>query len=444
MTYRSGTGAEVSSSLDRVVVDEVVAGLPVREFRWYKVVRDMVGPMRLRSMAVCASLAAVFACGSAGPPDRSPPVADPSSPVLAPKVPARVAQVPAVRSKQTGSLRLLPSVAGVLIVATYFGGGCSKGCEPIERSGTAAWWCAGPPCKITSRPAPMPDRDPWNVDDGRNVVYVQPSSGYDQSVIDLARCDPIGCRAAESVTAALAGRTLLMAAVDGTDLLMLHKTSKKSSLDPPTPEEHDLWLARCPIVSCLAGWTSHRIATVPYLRSYDVALGVRDGRPVVAYREDRPDRTTLLLCADRACVSTPRAVKVDGMGMSHRMSMRVLPSGRIAMLAGSTLMTCDDPACTTASVVTLPKGRARAVDDTDFTVDAAGRPLIVTNDSNGELLLRTCAEESCRSSSSVVVGLRVLGDARPGVAVDAAGNPLIAVLARNTLTVVACETRDCR
>jgi hypothetical protein len=36
VTYRSGTGTEVSSSLDRVVVDEVVAGLPVREFRWYK------------------------------------------------------------------------------------------------------------------------------------------------------------------------------------------------------------------------------------------------------------------------------------------------------------------------------------------------------------------------------------------------------------------------
>jgi hypothetical protein len=36
VAYRSGSGAEVSSSLDRVVVDEVVAGLPVREFRWYK------------------------------------------------------------------------------------------------------------------------------------------------------------------------------------------------------------------------------------------------------------------------------------------------------------------------------------------------------------------------------------------------------------------------
>jgi len=34
--YRSGTGMEVESTLDRVVVDEVVGGLPVREFRWYK------------------------------------------------------------------------------------------------------------------------------------------------------------------------------------------------------------------------------------------------------------------------------------------------------------------------------------------------------------------------------------------------------------------------
>jgi hypothetical protein len=115
------------------------------------------------------------------------------------------------------------------------------------------------------------------------------------------------------------------------------------------------------------------------------------------------------------------------------------------MLAGLTLMTCDDPACITTSVVTLPKGRARAVYDTDFTVDAAGRPLIVTTDSNGELLLRTCAEESCRSSSSVVVGLRVFSNAGPpGVAVDADGNPLIGWLARDTLTIVACETRDCR
>jgi hypothetical protein len=34
--YRSSCGAVVSSSLDRVAVDEVAGGLPVREFRWYK------------------------------------------------------------------------------------------------------------------------------------------------------------------------------------------------------------------------------------------------------------------------------------------------------------------------------------------------------------------------------------------------------------------------
>lgn len=34
--YRSNIDAEVSTTLDRVVVDELARGLPVREFRWYK------------------------------------------------------------------------------------------------------------------------------------------------------------------------------------------------------------------------------------------------------------------------------------------------------------------------------------------------------------------------------------------------------------------------
>jgi hypothetical protein len=34
--YRSSCGAVVSSSLDRVAVEEVAGGMPVREFRWYK------------------------------------------------------------------------------------------------------------------------------------------------------------------------------------------------------------------------------------------------------------------------------------------------------------------------------------------------------------------------------------------------------------------------
>jgi hypothetical protein len=36
VTYRSSAGAVVSSSLARVVVEDVVDGQPVREFRWYK------------------------------------------------------------------------------------------------------------------------------------------------------------------------------------------------------------------------------------------------------------------------------------------------------------------------------------------------------------------------------------------------------------------------
>lgn len=36
VTYRSSGGAVVDTTLDRLCTDEVIAGLPVREFRWYK------------------------------------------------------------------------------------------------------------------------------------------------------------------------------------------------------------------------------------------------------------------------------------------------------------------------------------------------------------------------------------------------------------------------
>jgi hypothetical protein len=36
VTYRAGHGGMVDTSLDRVVAEEVLAGLPVREFSWYK------------------------------------------------------------------------------------------------------------------------------------------------------------------------------------------------------------------------------------------------------------------------------------------------------------------------------------------------------------------------------------------------------------------------
>src|SRR6266851_8578128 len=34
--YRAADGAAVDTTLDRVAAEDVVAGLPVREFRWYK------------------------------------------------------------------------------------------------------------------------------------------------------------------------------------------------------------------------------------------------------------------------------------------------------------------------------------------------------------------------------------------------------------------------
>ncbi len=36
VAYRAGSGAVVDTTLDRLRADEVIAGLPVREFRWHE------------------------------------------------------------------------------------------------------------------------------------------------------------------------------------------------------------------------------------------------------------------------------------------------------------------------------------------------------------------------------------------------------------------------
>lgn len=394
-------------------------------------------------MAVCAVLALVSACGPADPARHLFPVPTPSTPRTpgtAPDLAARVAQA-TVRSTLTASLRVLPSADGVLVVATYVGGASTKAPAINEDFGAAAWWCAGPPCQFAARPAPMPAGHPLSADDGGTVRYA-PAGGDDPSVIALARCVPGGCDQTGPVPAKLAGRTLLAVAADGADLLMLHTRSSPGG----SPAEHrEISLARCPIASCPAGWTSHQVAPVPGVLPTHYTLAVREGRPVVAFHERAPDRTTLLLCPDRACSSAPRAVMVTGMDPLPRPSVRVLPSGRIAVLAGRTLMTCDDPACTTASVVTLPQDHGWGATTSAFTVDATGRPLVVTTDASADLRLHTCADEACRESSSVLVGLRSpYSGSTLTVAVGAAGTPLVAWLARDTLTLVACDTHDCR
>ncbi|GIJ64104.1 hypothetical protein Vau01_116200 [Virgisporangium aurantiacum] len=394
-------------------------------------------------MAVCAVLALVSACDPAGPAGDLSSVPTPSTtrtPGTAPDLPARVAQA-TVRSILATSLRVLPAADGVQVVATYAAGASTKAPAINEGVGAAAWWCAGPPCPFAARPAPMPAGQPLSAEDDGTVRYALARSGDDPSVIDLARCVPGGCDQAGSVPATLAGRTLLAVAAVGADLLMLHT---RSSPDGSPPEHRDVSLARCPIASCQAGWTSHQVAPMPGVRPTHFTLAVHVGRPVVAFHES-PDRTTLLLCPDRACSSAPRAVTVTGMDPLPRPSVRVLPSGRIAVLSGRTLMTCDDPACATASVVALPQDHGWGATASAFTVDAAGRPLVVTTDASADLRLHTCADEACRESSSVLVGLRTpYSGSTLTVAVGAAGTPVVAWLARDTLTLVACETRDCR
>jgi hypothetical protein len=395
-------------------------------------------------MTVCAVLALVSACGPAGPARHLSPVPTPSTPRTpgtAPDLPARVVQA-TVRSNLATSLRVLASTDGVLAVATYVGAASTKAPAINEEFGAAAWWCAGPPCQIAGRPAPLPAGQPLDAGDGGTVRYALARGRDDPSVIDLARCVPGGCDQAGSVTAKLAGRLLLAVAADGADLLMLHTRSSADGL----PQEHrEVSLARCPITSCQAGWTSHQVAPMPADLPTHFTLAVRDGRPVVAFRGPAPDRTTLLLCPDRACSSAPRAVTVTGMDPHHRPAVRVLPSGRIAALSGRTLMTCDDPACVTASVVALPQDHGWGGTTSAFTVDATGRPLVVTTDESAGLRLHTCADEACRESSSVLVGLRSpYSGSTLTVAVGAAGTPLVAWLARETLTLVACDTRDCR
>lgn len=147
--------------------------------------------MRRAWMSVCAALA-VVASGSGGgcaePHGPSEPAARSSMPAVAPKLPAHVARLPAVRSNQTDNLRLLPSADGVLVVATYFGGGSTKGTGlPHLHVGRRRPEQPGPREQTGRRRSPVADRL------GRSVSDSLASGGT----------RPEWCRSASSADAGL-------------------------------------------------------------------------------------------------------------------------------------------------------------------------------------------------------------------------------------------------
>jgi hypothetical protein len=251
--------------------------------------------------------------------------------------------------------------------------------------------------------------------------------------VALVRCDAAGCRHDAAFDVAGTGEPVGIA-IDRTDLVMIRRVSQDN-------QSSELTVTRCPIASCPAGATIAPIAKGRF-GWRRVAVGIRDGRPVVAYWHESDGKTVIQSCDDAACTRLGRRVELAG--PQRPLSVAFRGDGRPVVLAGTSLVTCNDRTCASSSVVKTADGTGDEV-AAAFTIDPAGKPLVVTGDLTGEVRLHTCADSACRTMRAERVGQRDGGTlATLAVAVAADGTPRIAWLADDALIMIACLRAECR
>lgn len=175
------------------------------------------------------------------------------------------------------------------------------------------------------------------------------------------------------------------------------------------------------------------------------------GNPVIAYRDSLDTKLKVLHCDDPFCnpggdvTATPDvqsgrypSLVLDAAG-NPVVSYYTTPFDRLKLLH------CDDPNCAGSEPVETPDPDAILVNaSTSLALDTAGNPVIAYAPT-GEIRVMHCNDPECAGGDESITSHGSVAD-RPALVLDAAGNPVVAYsdsTLGGLLRVMHCNDPDC-
>ena len=182
------------------------------------------------------------------------------------------------------------------------------------------------------------------------------------------------------------------------------------------------------------------------------------GNPVVAYRDSLDTRLRVLHCDDPFCIGGGESLIMPEIESGQWPSIALDASGNPVVSYYTTpfdrikLLRCDDVNCADSESITTPDPQAFLLNhSTSVAIDAAGNPVIAYAPwaPLHEIRIMHCNDPNCAGDDESIT-IHDSFAAAPSLTLDAAGNPVVAyyrsatqIFSTGTLRVMHCNDPDC-
>ncbi len=203
---------------------------------------------------------------------------------------------------------------------------------------------------------------------------------------------------------------------------------------------------------------SNTITTLSTFASDSSMVLDASGNPVVAYRDSFDTRLRILHCDDPFCTGGGESLIMPEIESGQWPSIALDASGNPVVSYYTTpfdrlkLLRCDDPNCAGSESITRPDPQAFLLNgSTSIAIDAAGNPVIAYAPwaPLTEIRIMHCNDPNCAGDDESITIHDSLA-ASPSLKLDAAGNPVVAyyrsatqIFSTGTLRVMHCNDPDC-
>ena len=218
----------------------------------------------------------------------------------------------------------------------------------------------------------------------------------------------------------------------------------------------DLRVLHCGDPNCTAG---NSMTSPDTNNAVGVATSLvldRGGNPVVTHKDVTNDDLRVLHCGNPDCTVGNNITTPDTFGNVGGFGSLVLDAAGNPVVSYSEnktatlkLLHCGDPNCTADNSITTPYSVRGIGLSTSLVLDTSGNPVISSYDTRGDLWVLRCGDPNCIVVDSVispdVVGLVTIDGKHTSLALDAAGNPVVAFFdgINDDLKLLHCGNPTC-